>query len=72
MARRKNKRIAYFHEDDHCQIQVLPAENWQHCASQLGQIAEFSEKTPDAGWHWLDRHPRPSGCADYTVRACNQ
>jgi hypothetical protein len=55
MARRKNKRIAYFHEDDHCQIQVLPAENWQHCASQLGQIAEFSEKhrTPD-GIGWTD------------------
>lgn len=46
-------RTAYFHEDDYCQIELLPVQNWAHCAQELGRIGEFSDahRAPnDAGW----------------------
>lgn len=42
-----------YHEDDYCQIELLPIQNWGHCARELGRIEEFSEAraAPDgAGW----------------------
>jgi hypothetical protein len=44
---------AYFHEDDYGQIEILPAQNWEHCANELGKISEFSNqhRAPDGvGW----------------------
>lgn len=29
-------RRVYFHEDDFCQIELVPAENWEHCATEMG------------------------------------
>jgi hypothetical protein len=46
-------RIARYHEDDEGEIQVLPASNWDHCASQIVAIDDFSEQHRDpggAGW----------------------
>jgi hypothetical protein len=45
-------RTAQFHEDDYGQIELLPAQNWAHCAQELGRIREISEvpkasQTPD-------------------------
>ncbi len=47
-----SKRTIYFHEDDFCQIQLLPASNWGHCAQQLGELSEFAEahRAPGGGW----------------------
>ncbi|MEN9493671.1 MAG: hypothetical protein RJA63_4120 [Pseudomonadota bacterium] len=47
-----SKRTIYFHEDDFCQIQLLPARNWGHCAQQLGELSEFAEahRAPGGGW----------------------
>lgn len=41
----------YFHEDDYCQIELLPASSWQFCTGEMKRIDEFSEahKT-DFGW----------------------
>lgn len=41
----------YFHEDDYCQVEILPLENWAYCAKELGLIADFSGKhlAPDGG-----------------------
>ena len=52
-------RTAYFHEDDFCQIEVLPAQNWQDCLNRFGQLTEFSERhrTLD-GQGWTDIHMR--------------
>jgi hypothetical protein len=52
-------RAVYFHEDDFCQIEVLPAENSAYCARELDQIAEFSaqHRAPD-GVGWTDVYPR--------------
>src|SRR5512144_460743 len=62
------KRTVYFHEDDYCQIEVLPAQSWEYCAIQLGQIAEFSEqhRTPN-GMGWTGIHVR--GKAPATLAA---
>ena len=39
-------RSAYFHEDDYCQIELLPIDNLGFCLKQAGEISEFSEE------HW--------------------
>jgi|APMI01.1.fsa_nt_gi hypothetical protein len=44
-------RHAYFHEDDYCQIEIIPIENLKFCLEQAGKIAEFSEKHRNGiGW----------------------
>jgi hypothetical protein len=45
------KRIRYFHEDDYCQREFLPLASWDHCASEIVKIDEFSNahKAP-IGW----------------------
>lgn len=45
-------RTAYFHEDDYCQIELLPVQNWTHCAQELGRIGEICEghNSGDLGW----------------------
>jgi hypothetical protein len=41
----------YFHEDDYCQVEVLPIENFQFCRQQAGDIESFShEHEVGAGW----------------------
>ena len=37
------KRTRYFHEDDHCQRQLLPMTSWDYCASELRKISEFAD-----------------------------
>jgi len=34
----------YFHEDDFCQIEILPSENLAFCLKQAGCIAEFADE----------------------------
>jgi len=50
----------YFHEDDYCQIEILPIENLAFCMKQAGLINEFSNE------HWTG-----AGWADMFVRAEN-
>jgi hypothetical protein len=44
-------REAYFHEDDYCQIEVLPLDDLYFCLRQAGEIAEFSNEHR-AGSSW--------------------
>jgi len=34
----------YFHEDDFCQIEILPVENLAFCLKQAGRITEFADE----------------------------
>lgn len=44
-------REAYFHEDDYCQIEILPASNWNYYVSQLQKLGRFSDDHFDGvGW----------------------
>ncbi len=44
-------RQTHFHEDDYCQIEILPVENLSFCLEQAGKIVEFSEKHRNGvGW----------------------
>lgn len=66
-------RKVYFHEDDYCQIEVLPAQNWAYCAQQLQQIVEFSERhrAPN-GMGWTDifmRSEEPISLSTLTLEA---
>jgi hypothetical protein len=55
-----NLREAYFHEDDYCQIEILPASNWDYCVSQLQKIGRFSDDHFD-GVGWTDMQLRGEG-----------
>ena len=39
----------YFHEDDYCQIEILPVENFGFCLQQAGLIDEFAEEHRSGG-----------------------
>lgn len=41
------QRGKYFHEDDYCQQEILPIENWHDCAEQIGEIRESAQKSFD-------------------------
>ena len=36
-------RTAFFHEDDYCQVEVLPTSSADYCRSEMGRIDEFAE-----------------------------
>ena len=37
----------YFHEDDYCQVEVLPASTREDCLAEMGRIDEFSATHQD-------------------------
>ena len=40
----KQKRIAFFHEDDYCQREILPLTAKNFCLRQMSEIDDFSQK----------------------------
>ncbi len=40
----KQKRIAFFHEDDYCQKEILPLTAKNFCLKQMGEINDFSQE----------------------------
>jgi len=49
-----NKKI-YFHEDDYCMIEILPADNYEFCEDRATQAKSFSEKhRAENGFGWTD------------------
>jgi hypothetical protein len=38
---------AYFHEDDYCQVELLPVAAREHCLAEMGHIKEFAEAHRD-------------------------
>lgn len=51
------KRTVYFHEDDYCQIEILPLNAKNFCLKQIGEIDEFAV-----------RHSEEFGFSDMYVR----
>jgi hypothetical protein len=50
-ALKHNMREVYFHEDDYCQLELLPEANWDFCAKQMHEIEKFSEAhRAEVGW----------------------
>lgn len=52
-----------YHEDDYCQIELLPLEAWPFCERQLHQIHEFAEAHREGTYYTdiylRDESPRP-------------
>jgi hypothetical protein len=49
----------YYHEDDYCQIEILPVENLSFCLEQAGLIDEFAEAHKDKdGFGYTDAFVR--------------
>jgi hypothetical protein len=62
-------RAIYFHEDDFCQQQLLPARALEHVRSELRKINEFSEahRSPD-GLSWSDVYVRDESAELNTLK----
>jgi hypothetical protein len=63
-------RRIYFHEDDYCQQEILPAENWFDCVKQIKEIADSSKENFD-GTSWgamVLREESPKGLVDLGIR----
>ena len=50
-------REAYYHEDDFCQVELLPLDNLQHCLAQMGQQQAFAA-AHQSGAGWTDMYVR--------------
>lgn len=49
----------YFHEDDYCQIEILPIQNYNYCKKEIEKIEDFSEEHKvDGGIGWTDVYVR--------------
>lgn len=50
-------REAYYHEDDFCQVELLPLDSLQHCLTQMGELQAFAD-AHRSGAGWTDMHVR--------------
>ena len=50
-------REAYYHEDDFCQVELLPIDNLQHCLAQMGEQQAFAA-AHQSGAGWTDMYMR--------------
>lgn len=58
-------REVFFHEDDYCQQELLPAAALDWCSRELGEIDRFSEAHRAAdGAGWTDLYVRPNAPAE--------
>lgn len=49
----------YFHEDDYCQLEILPVRNYNYCKQEIDKINDFSEKHQVTdGIDWTDMYIR--------------
>lgn len=64
-------REVYFHEDDFCQIEILPLSNLEFCLQQAGLIEKFSEEhTEGAGYNDIYiREENPHKLSDLNITA---
>ena len=58
-----------FHEDDYCQLELLPDSNWDFCVKQMQKINEFSQAhRADIGWTDIFlRSENPSPLSDLKI-----
>lgn len=66
----KQKRIAFFHEDDYCQWEILPLTAKGFCMKQMGEIDDFAEEHQLAGGVYTDmfvREDSPHGIEELSL-----
>lgn len=62
-------REVFFHEDDYCQIEILPLSNLDFCLHQAGLIDDFSEehKSGEGFDDIYIREEHPSDLLDFNI-----
>lgn len=65
-------RAADFHEDDYCQIEILPEANWEHVQAEFVKLIAFSREHQSPGsFGWSDIYVRadpPTPLAPFGLR----
>lgn len=62
-------KTIYFHEDDYCQIEILPFSLWDYCVDEMEKIDEFS-KDHKTEFGWSDiylRNNSPGFLSDLSI-----
>ncbi|TGL58726.1 hypothetical protein [Leptospira sarikeiensis] len=62
-------RNIFFHEDDYCQRELLPIDNFEFCRNQISEIEESSKMNFD-GYGWNDltiRRENPIKLSDLNI-----
>jgi hypothetical protein len=62
-------KAVYFHEDDYCQIEILPLSLWTYCVDEMKKIEEFSDAHKlDLGWSDIYiREELPESLAEFSI-----
>lgn len=67
----KQKRIAFFHEDDYCQWEIFPLTAKGFCMKQMGEIDDFAKEHQLVGGIYTDmfvRDDSPHGIEELSLR----
>lgn len=68
----KQKRIAFFHEDDYCQREILPLTAKNFCLKQMDEINDFSQEHQLESGFFTDifiRENSPHGMEELGLRS---
>ena len=68
----KQKRIAFYHEDDYCQKEILPLTAKDFCLKQMGEINDFSQEHQLGSGFFTDifiREETPHGIDELGLRS---
>ena len=63
------QKAIYFHEDDYCQIEILPLSLWDYCIDEIKKIDEFAEvHKAEIGWTDIYlRKDNPKSLAEVSI-----
>jgi hypothetical protein len=73
LPKRTIQKAIYFHEDDYCQIEILPLSLWNYCLDEMKKIDDFSEShKADIGWTDIYlRQEKPESLIDFSISVDN-
>lgn len=63
------KKTIYFHEDDYCQIEILPLSLWDYCVEEMKKISDFAvNHQAEIGWTDIYlREDAPKSLAELSI-----
>lgn len=67
--KKDSERAIYFHEDDYCQVEIVPLSNWDFCVGEINKMNDFAD-AHEAKIGWTDiylRKQEPQTISDFSI-----